>query len=275
MSVLIPRTALRQWQDQVAACRAGRLDTEDEAWQRMAEWFPDWVRYNDYVHLVTNRVLPAIRPAGRVLEIGPGSGAFTLALAGVVGEVVALEPSAAMRAVLTRNLTQARITNVRLVPQTIEDGVESLPGTFNLALASHSHYNVQSIDTVIRALVRRSDSVVLLISTGERQEPEAALWQRFWGREPIPPPQLPLLYPLLLELGIYADVEVFWTSHNYVHTSEEALVDWWLRHLQLTEADRPALRAALSPLTEAYDGHIGIYRRSRSALVWIERGRNA
>lgn len=35
---------------QVAACREARLESEDEAWQRAAEWYQDCVRHNDYVN---------------------------------------------------------------------------------------------------------------------------------------------------------------------------------------------------------------------------------
>jgi hypothetical protein len=110
---------------------------------------------------------------------------------------------------------------------------------------------------------------------GEPREWHRALYRRFRGGEPVPPPQIQYLYPLLLEMGIYADVQVFWTSYNYVYDSEEALVEWWQRRLRLAETERPALREALLLLTERRDGQIGIYQRSRAALVWIERGRNA
>lgn len=265
--------ALRQWQEQIAACREARLESEDEAWQRAAEWYEDWVRHNDYVDLVLPHLLAVLGPTARVLEIGPGSGAFTLPLARAVQEVVALEPAADMHAVLGHNLVQAGIGNVRLVPQQIEETMETLAGPFDLAFASYSLYNVEAIDAVIQNLVHLARHVVALMGTGEPREWEQALYRRFMG-ERVAPPQLQYFYPLLLEMGIYADVQVFWTSFNYVYDSEEALVEWWRRRLHVPEAECPALRAALLPLTERRNGQIGIYRRSRAALVWIERGRN-
>jgi hypothetical protein len=74
-------------------------------------------------------------------------------------------------------------------------------------------------------------------------------------------------------MGIYADVQVFWTSYNYVYDSEEALIEWWRRRFHLPEAGGSALREAIWPLVERRDAQLGIYRRSRTALVWIERGR--
>ncbi len=115
MASLKPGGALLRWQEQVVACRQARLESEDEAWQCAAEWYQDWVRHNDYVDLVLPRLLAVLGPTARVLEVGPGSGAFTLPLARAVQEVVAVEPSATMRAVLERNLAQASIGNVRLL----------------------------------------------------------------------------------------------------------------------------------------------------------------
>lgn len=274
MTGLGPGMALLQWQAQIAACRQARLESEDEAWQRAAEWYQDWVRHNDYVDQVLPRLLTVLGPTARVLEIGPGSGAFTLPLARAVQEVVAVESSAEMCAVLRRSLAQAGIDNVRLLPQQIEEMVETLAGPFDLAFASYSLYNVEAIDVVIRNLVHLAQHVVVLMGSGEPREWEQDLYRRFLGMERVAPPQAQYLYPLLLEMGIYADVQVFWTSYNYVYDSEEALVEWWQRRFHLPESERSALRAALLPLTERRDGQLGIYQRSRAALLWIERGRN-
>jgi SAM-dependent methyltransferase len=55
-------------------------------------------------NIVLPRLLKVVGPAARVLEVGPGSGAFTLPLAAAVREVAAVEPSPAMRSVLNRRL---------------------------------------------------------------------------------------------------------------------------------------------------------------------------
>ena len=122
----------------------------------------------------------------------------------------------------------------------------TLAGPFDLALASYSLYNVEMIAAVIRDLVRLSQHVVALMGTGQRREWYRALYRRFWGRDPVPPPQVQYFYPLLLEMGIYADVEVFWTSYNYVCDSEEALVRVclhlpWLRKIRRLGGERKAI----------------------------------
>lgn len=267
-------TALRAWQEQVIACREGRGETEEESWQRTARWYQDWVSNNDYVELTMPRLLPLVDEGSRVLEIGPGTGAFTIPLAGAVQEVVAVEPSGNMREILKHNLLQADIENVRVIPDPIEEAVETLDGSFDLAFASYSLYNVETIDQVIQELVRLARHVMVLIGSGERREWQRDLHCQFRGRDLVSAPQLQYFYPLLLEMGIYADVQVFTTSHNSVYDSEEALIDWWQRYFHLDDSQRDSLRSALLPLTEQRGSQIGIYDQSQVALVWIEPGRS-
>ena len=231
-------------------------------------------RQSDRSDIVLSRLRPLVNSHSRILEIGPGSGGLTIPLADMAQEIVAVEPSAGMRAVLARNLAAAGKNNVHLIPKYIEESLAEIQGPFDLALASYSLYNVESIDAVVQGLIRLSRHVVAVMGTGEQRAWYRDLYCRFRGREPAPPPQVQYFYPVLLEMGIYADVQVFWTSTNYVFDSEEALLDWWMHHFHLPEADRAALWEALLPLTERRDGQIGIYRRSRAALVWIERERN-
>lgn len=268
------KIALHKWQERVISCREGRGETEDESWQRAARWYESWVRNNDYVVLTMPRLLPLLDRESRVLEIGPGTGAFTMPLAQAVGEVVAVEPSVNMREILNHNLSQAGIENVHVIPNPIEEAVESLNGSFDLAFASYSLYNVEPIDRVIRDLAQLARHIMVLIGSGERRGWQRDLHSQFRGRDLVSAPQLQYFYPLLLEMGIYADVQVFTTSHNSVYDSEAALIDWWQRYFHLDDSQRDSLRSALLPLTEQRGSQIGIYDQSRVALVWIEPGRS-
>ncbi|GAB4535814.1 MAG: hypothetical protein Kow0063_20520 [Anaerolineae bacterium] len=266
--------ALVAWYEQVAACRREREEEDYQVWQRLGGWYDAWVRHNDYVDQVLPRLLRHLSSSGRVLEVGPGSGGFTLPLAPAVQEVVAVEPSAKMREVLTRNLVEAGITNVRLVPRRIEEALEEIDGAFDLALASHSLYNVAPIDVVLRGLVRLARHVVILVGTGEEQGWYRDLHLRFKGKERVAWPHFAHLYPVLLAMGIYADVEIIWTSANYVYDSQQAMIDWWLGHFHLDETKRAALGAGLLQVARWRGDQIGIYERRRTALIWIDRERN-
>jgi hypothetical protein len=161
----------------------------------------------------------------------------------------------------------------------IEEAVGALEGPFDLALAAHSLYNVTPIDAVIRGLIALSPHVVVLMDAGDTPEEAGmawrqALYRRFRGRERAASPQFPHFYAVLLEMGIGADVEIVWTSANYVYESEAAMTAWWMEKLRLDEDRRAELRTALSEIAEQRDDWVGIYSRRRTALVWIDRARH-
>lgn len=267
-------TALERWQTQVRASRANRNESEEHLWQRLAQWYDDWARHNDYVARVLPRLLAYVDAESRVLEIGPGSGAFTLPLARAVHHIVAFEPSAAMRRVLESKLADAAIVNVRVIPQPIEEGLAELDGEFDVAFASHSLYNIEPMDQVVSALVRLARHVVILMGTGDEVEWQQALYLQFRGAPRVLPASFREFYPLLMEMGIYADVEILPTSFNYVYDSEDALLDDWQPRLQVEASRRDELRAALARYVERRGDALGIYSINRSALMWIERERN-
>ena len=267
-------SALQEWQKQVEIHRQGREQSEEKSWARFSEWYDNWVDNNDYVELILPRLQQHVGSTARVLEIGPGSGAFTLALAPTVKEIVAVEPAPSMRTVLNRNLSKRNITNVKIVPSRIEEVLQEEIGHFDLTLASHSLYNTKSIDMVLRSVIRLSRHFIILMGTGESLKWRQALYQRFKGKDRIRPPQIGYFYPVLLEMGIYGDMEIFWTSANYVYNNEENLVEEWMKTLQLDETCRGELRSALLEIAERKGNQIGIYSRRRSVLVWIERNRS-
>ncbi len=267
-------TALRRWQEHVTACREARKREDAAMWHRLADWYDKWVEHNDYVDVVLSRLPTQLGRRTRVLEIGPGSGAFTLPLASSVGQVVAVEPSRAMREALRRNIAEADLTNVDVLPERVEEGLADVEGSFDLALASNSLYNVEPIDDVMRRLVGIARHSVILMGIGDQPEWYGKLHRRFRGADRVPSPHLGHFYPVLLELGIFADVEVVWISANYVYESEEDLLDWWAFHFHLGKDRHSELRSALLPLAERRGNRIGIYGRRRMALLRIESGRS-
>ncbi len=267
-------TALEEWQEHVAAYRRERQQSEEQSWEQFSQWYDKWVSSNDYVERTLSRLQLHLEPTTRVLEIGPGSGAFTLALAPLAEEIIAVEPAPSMRAVLSRNLVENDVTNVKIIPGRIEDFLQDEKGTFDLALAAYSLHDVESMDTVIWGLIRLARHLFILMGTGEPLKWRQDLYRRFKGRNRLRPPQFGYFYPILLEMGIFADVEIIWVSANYVYNSEEELVEWWMKTLQLDGLRRNELRDALLEIAEHREEQIGIYSRRRAALVWIDSKRS-
>jgi SAM-dependent methyltransferase len=275
-------SALQRWRERVVAFRRERGEPDRRAWQRTVEWYELWVAENDYVAKVMPRLRPLIGKRSRVLEIGPGTGGFTVPLARLAGEVVAVEPSAAMRAALERNLAAAGRANVRLLGAPIEESLDAIHGPFDLALASYSLYNVLPIDRVLRRLTAEADSLLAIMGAAQsagtaqaardRSDWYGELYRRFRGRQPVSPPQVEFFAPVVTDMGLDARVETIVTSRNYVYADEESMVEQWMVRLRVEPARLAELRAALLPLAERRQGRIGIYGRRETALVWVRSG---
>jgi len=266
-------TALEVWKQRIIACRRQRSQTDSEQWDRTASWYGSWVQENDYVDRVFPYLQEALPADARVLEIGSGTGAFTLPLARAAGEVLAIEPSRPMREHLDDNLQAAGLSNVNLLPERIE---ESLPdvqdqGPFQLIFSSFSLYNIPDIDLVIGNLLPLTRHLMILLGTGAPSIWSQDLYRQFSGEERVIPPQLDLLYPVLLEMGLYADVRILNASQNYLYASEQALIDWWMERLKLPPSRRRELQDALRSLILKRDGQVGIFQERKMALVDIDR----
>ena len=266
-------TALEAWKQRIIACRRQRSQTDSKQWDRTAGWYDSWVQENDYVDRVFPYLQEALPADARVLEIGSGTGAFTLPLARAAREVLAIEPSQVMREHLDVNLQAAGLSNVNLLSGRIE---ESLPdirsrGPFQLIFASFSLYNITDIDLVISNLLPLTRHLMILLGTGAPSIWSQDLYRQFSGEERVIPPQLDLLYPVLLEMGLYADVRILNGSQNYLYANEQALVDWWMERLRLPPSRCEELQDALRPLILKRDDQVGIFRERKMALVDIDR----
>ena len=265
--------ALARWQGRIDQYREQQACQGPPMWERDDGWYGCWVDGNDYHQQVLPYLIENLSPGDRVLEIGPGTGAFTVPLADASADILCLEPSKKMRQNLETKLQKRRLTNIEILPGKVESSLDVIEqqAPFQLTLASFSLYNVREIDQVLKALLICSQRIYILLGTGARTPWYRALIQEFAGEEPISAPQLDLLYPLLLEMGILADVRIIQASQNYLFLNEEDLVEYWQDRLNTPISLRGDLAQALSKLTVQRNGQLGIFSSRPVALVVIER----
>ena len=269
-------TAIEAWKHQLDACRQQRSKTDDvEYWNQAACWYDNWVQDNDYVEKILPFIQTYLQADAHVLEIGAGTGGFTVPLSRMAAQVVAVEPSQDMRTKLLQNLQQAGLSNVQIIPGRIEDSMSASKqfAPYHLTFAAFSLYNLENIEEHIRSLLPLTQNQAILHGTGASSPLSQELCRQFKDEAQQVSPQLNLLYPVLLEMGIYANVEIIISSHNYIYPTEEALVDWWMDRLQLEEHQRNDLDSTLLPWRSTRDGQVGIFQERLMALVWIDRNK--
>lgn len=146
-------------------------------------------------------------PGETWLDIGAGAGRYALPLALVVGEVVAIDPSAGMLRSLHEQMTEFGIANVRPVEgRWPPDG--ALPATLgpfpiaDAALIAHVGYDIERIGPFLDAMelaTRRLCVAVLM----ERQPASVAdpFWPPVHGEPRVALPALPEFVDLLRARG--------------------------------------------------------------------------
>lgn len=198
-------------------------------------------------------VLPQLRPTDRVLDIGAGSGRYVHQLAAAAAEVLALEPSPAMRAQLERRLAERPAPNVRVIAAGWP--AADLPAC-DLAIAAHVLYAVREIEPFLRAMdagARRG--CFLLLALRHPSSFISPFWQRAHGEPRLPLPGALECLSALYQLGIPAQLALVPTLSRFSYADEaEALADLrWRLRLPATPASDQLIQTAIGELLERGD----------------------
>jgi SAM-dependent methyltransferase len=243
-----------------------------DVWQPKARRFQErvrgrWSRPDSSRDLIAHDL--DAHPGSTLLDIGAGSGAWSIYLAPHAGRVTALEPSPAMLAAMRENLSREGVTNVAVVP-----GAWPCAGLpqHDVSLCSHAMYGATDFAGFVLALVkatRRRCYLVLRASNAGGVMADAA--RRVWG-QPYDSPNFQVAYNALLQMGILANVQMedsgLWQPWS--HESLPAALAEVKRRLNLEDDDRhdAYLADLLKRRLTLKDGWHVWPREMRSALVY-------
>ncbi len=145
-----------------------------------------------------------IRSGETLIDAGAGGGRLALPLALSCREVIAVEPSPSMCAVLRETADESGIENVTVVE---EGWVEASVEPADVVLSSHVVYVIQEIEPFVRKMESHARRLVLaVLFQSPPQASMATLWEQVHGEERLRLPCLPEFLPVLEELGINATV---------------------------------------------------------------------
>jgi len=147
-----------------------------------------------------------LRPDDVLLDIGAGGGRYALPLALACRQVVAIEPSPSMRAVLEEGMREHQITNVTVVPSAwpMDD-----PPRGDVALMSHVGYDIEEIGAFLEAAGRAARRLcVAVFAAVAPSDLFAPLWEPVHGEPRARLPALPEFLVLLLAKGALPEVRM-------------------------------------------------------------------
>ncbi len=189
-----------------ARSRTGKLGKKPQGdiWADRAHEYKEGVK-RKWVRPDSSRdfILGRMNSDSTVLDIGAGTGAWSILLSPRAKHVTAVEPSPAMIEVMRESLAAEKITNVSIVQGSWPD-VSVEPHDFSLC--SHAMYACPDLTPFIlkmAACTRRTCFLLLRAPTPDGVRAEAA--RHIWG-QPLDSPNFTIAYNILLQAGIYANV---------------------------------------------------------------------
>jgi 2-polyprenyl-3-methyl-5-hydroxy-6-metoxy-1,4-benzoquinol methylase len=148
-------------------------------------------------------IISQIDSTSTVLDIGAGTGSWSILFSPLAKHVTAVEPSSAMLEVMRKSLTAENISNVSIVQGAWPD-VSVEPHDFSLC--SHAMYGYPDLAAFVlrmNACTRRLCFLLLRAPSRDSIRAEAASY--IWG-QPLDSPNFTIAYNVLLQVGIYANV---------------------------------------------------------------------
>lgn len=246
--------AIERWRTVIGA-RAEQMDaayarlgrTSADFWERRAPGFHRATREHTSSDPFFQRVRQQITPQMSVLDVGAGTGRFSLALAPYARQVIALEPQAVLLAYLRQDLATTGLTNLVVLQSRWEDAPAETRA--DIVVCSHVLYPILDLVPFLEKLDAASEQACYVYLRATQLDTlTAPLWRHFHGDERLLAPGYIYALDVLYELGIYANVEVvqvpFTLSYPGLQEAEDELMD------QLILEDSAQTRQELRRLLE-------------------------
>src|SRR5215467_11513329 len=147
---MLMQNAVQRWHE-ILDARAQQMDaayaslgrTSADFWERRASGFHRSTKDTVAQDPLFLRLREKVSSHSGVLDVGAGTGRFSLALAPLVDHVIAVEPSAATLNFLSQDAAAKGLTNISYVQSTWQEVSDELQA--DLVICSHVVYPIRDI----------------------------------------------------------------------------------------------------------------------------------
>jgi SAM-dependent methyltransferase len=182
----------------------GEVPTEADFYAPVASFFRADPRRTDDPALDVLRAL--VEPDETWLDIGAGGGRLALPLALLAKEVIAVEPSEGMTAVLREGMAEHGISNIRIAR---ERWPIDPPPECDVALISAVGNDIEDIGPFIEAMETSARRLCVIVNWFRAPRAVAdELWDELYGEPRATLPALPEFFALLLSRGAEFEVRL-------------------------------------------------------------------
>ncbi|NMB78069.1 MAG: class I SAM-dependent methyltransferase [Methanomicrobiales archaeon] len=220
-----------------------------------------------------------VSAASRVLDVGAGPGTLAVPLSGIVHQVTAVEPAPGMVECLYGNIRESSISNITVIEKKWEDVdlAKDLACPYDVVVASYS-LGVPDLKEALQKMDTASSRFVYIFWFADMQSPwrrnYGSIWEQLFG---VPDREIRrpnIIFNLLNQMGIYANVEVTREEHVTRFTSFEEAVSDQAAGLKLTtDAQRAILASFLKTRLHHEDGMYVLRGKTSRAKIWWEKER--
>ncbi len=259
---------MRAQQMDAAYARLGR--TSADFWDRRARGFHRATKDTIADDPLFLRLRDEVTPQTNVLDVGAGTGRFTLALAPQAQHIIAVEPNATMLDYLRRDASEQGLTNISSVQATWQDAPDDLHA--DMVICSHVLYPIRDIVPFLAKLQTATrKACYIYLRAIPLDALTSHLWQHFHGDERCLPPGYIHALDVLYEMGIYGNVEIVTLPPGLRYPSLDVAVEELLEQLILPDNQqiRGELRALLEKWLVERDGVlVPPVEKMVSAVIW-------
>ncbi len=212
----------------------------------------------------------------RVLDVGAGPGTLAIPLSRIVKHVTAVEPSPGMITCLKDNISEFGIKNIDVIEKMWEDVKNSdLTTPYDIVFASYS-LGVSDLRSALDKLNKVSSRFVYIFWFADMESPwrhnYRDIWEKLFGVSARDGRQPNIIYNLLTQMGIYANVEITKEERCLKFTDLNAAVEDQAEGLKLTTDEQIiTLRDFLKTRLEREGEFLVLKRNSSQSKIWWEK----
>jgi SAM-dependent methyltransferase len=273
-------SAVQRW-NEILDARAQQMDaayarlgrTSADFWERRARGFHRSTKDTVSRDPFYLRLCEKVSSHTSLLDVGAGTGRFSLALAPLVDSIIAVEPNAAMLGFLRQDAADKELRNITYVQTTWQEAPDNLKA--DIVICSHVIYPIRDIEPFLSKLQKASiQSCYIYARATHIDALTADLWRHFHHHERYMPPSYIHVFDVLYEMGIFANVEIVSIPPSLRYPSLDVAVNEMTEQLILPddEKTRVELHALLKAWLVEIDGVLmPPLQKIVCAIIWWEK----